>query len=110
MKASIVSVKDNLPNRFLAEPRKTTFRAQTTTDMFFHLCSNGHKHSTALLLSIFLGLFGVDRFYLGYPAVGIIKLVTIGGFTVGAMIDVILIATGDCVQIGIVLILFQSLF
>lgn len=35
---------------------------------------------TALFLSIFTGVLGVDRFYLGYTVSGIIKLFTAGGF------------------------------
>ncbi|KAF6032530.1 hypothetical protein EB796_009131 [Bugula neritina] len=31
---------------------------------------------TALLLSIFLGMFGVDRFYLGYPALAVHTLIS----------------------------------
>ena len=50
---------------------------------------------TALLLSIFLGTLGVDRFYLGQTGLGIGKLVTIGGCGVWWLIDVILIATGS---------------
>ena len=46
----------------------------------------------ALLLSIFLGGLGVDRFYLGSIGLGILKLVTCGGVGVWALIDIILIA------------------
>lgn len=45
-----------------------------------------------LLLSIFLGSLGVDRFYLGYVGLGIIKLITFGGVGIWWLIDVILIA------------------
>ena len=34
---------------------------------------------TAFLLSFFLGVFGADRFYLGFYLMGVIKLLTIGG-------------------------------
>lgn len=46
----------------------------------------------ALLLSIFFGSFGVDRFLLGHIGLGILKLITFGGFGVWWLIDVILIA------------------
>jgi len=53
------------------------------------------KKSTALVLSIFLGEFGIDRFYLGYTGSGIIKLLTLGCFGVWWIIDIIKIANGS---------------
>ncbi|MCA9014468.1 MAG: NINE protein, partial [Planctomycetaceae bacterium] len=50
--------------------------------------------TTALLLSIFLGGLGADRFYLGYIGTGLLKLITFGGLGIWALIDLILIATG----------------
>jgi TM2 domain-containing membrane protein YozV len=45
----------------------------------------------AVLLSFFLGGLGVDRFYLGYTTLGIIKLVTLGGCGFWALYDFIML-------------------
>lgn len=55
--------------------------------------TNGYSFETALLLSIFLGMFGIDRFYLGYPAIGLAKFCTLGFMFLGQLFDIILIAT-----------------
>ena len=55
------------------------------------------KPTTALILSLFLGLYGIDRFYLGQTRMGVGKLLTCGGLFVWAFIDLFLItgATKD---------------
>ena len=47
----------------------------------------------ALVLSILVGGLGIDRFYLGYIGLGILKLITAGGCGIWWLIDIILIAT-----------------
>ncbi len=55
----------------------------------------GKDFLTAALLSYFVGWLGVDRFYMGYVGLGILKLVTFGGCGIWYLIDVILILTGS---------------
>ena len=50
---------------------------------------------TTLLLALLLGTFGVDHFYAGKIGTGILKLITLGGCGIWALIDVIMIATGS---------------
>ncbi|MCK4352600.1 TM2 domain-containing protein [candidate division WOR-3 bacterium] len=52
----------------------------------------GKDWLVALLLSIFLGGLGIDRFYLGYIGLGILKLLTGAGLGIWWLIDLILIA------------------
>jgi TM2 domain-containing membrane protein YozV len=50
------------------------------------------KWMVALILSLFFGTLGVDRFYLGYTGLGIAKLLTFGGCGIWALYDLIMIA------------------
>ncbi|KNX38599.1 membrane protein [Luteipulveratus halotolerans] len=47
---------------------------------------------TTLIISWLVGVFGIDRFYLGYTGLGIAKLLTFGGCGVWALVDLIMIA------------------
>uniref|UniRef100_A0A669D9G0 TM2 domain containing 1 n=2 Tax=Oreochromis niloticus TaxID=8128 RepID=A0A669D9G0_ORENI len=57
-------------------------------------CRNvsGYSYKVAVALSLFLGWLGADRFYLGYPALGLLKFCTVGFCGIGTLIDFILIA------------------
>ena len=49
----------------------------------------------AWLLSLLLGLFGADRFYLGKTGTAVLKLVTLGGFGVWYLVDLVVMLTGN---------------
>lgn len=49
----------------------------------------------ALVLSIFLGIVGADRFYVGQFGMGLLKLCTAGGFYIWWIADIISIAKGN---------------
>ncbi len=55
----------------------------------------GNKsYTAALLLSFFLGGFGIHRFYTGYIGLGILQLITAGGCGIWTLIDFISLCFG----------------
>ncbi len=76
--SSIKNIRDSLQ-----QDRRETF------DLQF---GGREKNPTvALVLSLFIGAFGIDRFYVGSIALGVLKLITFGGFGIWAFIDWFLI-------------------
>ncbi|XP_052331244.1 TM2 domain-containing protein 1-like isoform X2 [Oncorhynchus keta] len=59
-----------------------------------HPCRNvsGYSYKVAVALSLFLGWLGADRFYLGYPALGLLKFCTVGFCGIGSLVDFMLIS------------------
>lgn len=55
----------------------------------------GKDWLTTLLLCLFLGGWGVHRFYTGHIAIGFIQLLTLGGCGIWTFIDFIMIVTGS---------------
>jgi TM2 domain-containing membrane protein YozV len=52
------------------------------------------SQAVTFILSWLLGMLGIDRFYLGYTGLGILKLVTLGGCGIWALIDYIIVGMG----------------
>ena len=84
------AIKCTAATGFICEGTQNTTFTRDVTDCKW---TNGYEFDSALLLSIFLGCFGADRFYLGYPAIGLLKFCTLGFFFLGHLLDVILIAS-----------------
>lgn len=54
-----------------------------------------NKWITCLLLCWFLGVLGVHRFYTGHTTIGVLQLLTLGGCGIWALVDLIIIASGN---------------
>ncbi|MEY4411001.1 MAG: hypothetical protein RLZ69_575 [Actinomycetota bacterium] len=59
------------------------------------MAANRRSYNATWILSLLLGHLGVDRFYLGYVGLGILKLITGGGFGIWYLVDLILTLTGQ---------------
>jgi TM2 domain-containing membrane protein YozV len=75
---TLKSLRDSLP-----EGRRSDF------DMQF--AAREKNPTVALVLSLFLGGFGIDRFYVGSVGMGVLKLFTLGLFGILTIVDWFLI-------------------
>lgn len=82
----------------LTRQQRQSLKKEVKTKLFLspkEAKAEGKSQLTAVLLSFFLGGLGIDRFYLGYTGIGILKLLTFGVFGILALIDFIRILIGD---------------
>jgi ribosomal protein L37E len=57
--------------------------------------TEGKEWMPTLLICLFLGVFGIHRFYTGHVAIGLLQLLTLGGCGIWTLIDFALILTGS---------------
>ena len=72
-------------------------KSKKTVSTFLRLHERGmtmKDKTTAIILSALLGGLGVDRFYLGYTGMRVLKLLTGGCFGILWILDIINIASG----------------
>jgi TM2 domain-containing membrane protein YozV len=80
------------PTQPAAQPAEPTQPAAATATLAAPESSKSFL--VTWLLSLLLGFFAVDRFYLGKVGTGILKLITFSGFGIWYLVDLILVLAG----------------
>jgi len=65
------------------------------TPLSAEIVEQRNKWITCLLLCWFLGVLGIHRFYTGHTALGVLQVLTLGGCGIWALIDFIIIVSGN---------------
>lgn len=86
----LMQVSSLLPERELFALR-TQLEEMEDSRLQSLMCLELQKPNTILIISLFAGGFGVDRFLIGDTGIGVAKLLTLGGCGIWAIIDLFLI-------------------
>lgn len=86
----LISIQDKIPSEYIYLIRQKLESMEDGHETV--LWAAGLKSPmVALVLSLLLGVYGIDRFYIGDTTIGVLKLITCGGFGVWTIIDWFLI-------------------
>jgi TM2 domain-containing membrane protein YozV len=80
----------NLPSSSLPSIRQQLLALPDARASVLHM-TQFKNPTTAIILSVLIGHFGIDRFYLGDTGLGIAKLLTCGGLGIWTLVDWFLI-------------------
>lgn len=92
-----------LPEHLLFE-LENTFEFLEVTNATERYCPNNPNRKkrsklSVFLLAFFVGGYGVDRFYTGYVAQGVFKILTLGGLGIWSFVDCNIIVFALCISI-----------
>jgi len=90
-----IPVKRNMEVSFVPQIETLQIDVEEALQMEEDEDASGSIDTTALLLCLFLGGFGIHRFYMGHTWQGVLQLLTLGGLGIWSFIDLIRIITGD---------------
>ena len=88
----INKLNDLLKNRVITQEE---FDSQKEKLLNSNSSTNSSDWLTLFLLTFFVGVLGVHRFYTGKIGTGFLMLVTLGGLGVWLLVDLILVVTGQ---------------
>lgn len=88
---TLMYIADKLPSESLPMVRERLADSNISQQEVIAMTTGMKDPTLALILSIVLGYFGVDRFYIGDTGMGIGKLLTCGGLYIWWIIDIFLI-------------------
>lgn len=98
-KAKQESSAENTQNTYIEDKteqeQELEMRKEVLVEEDFTPGVSKKSKTTALLLCIFLGEFGIHRFYVGKIGTGILYLLTAGLCGIGWIVDIIRIAVGS---------------
>lgn len=87
----LVLLSSKIPAGCIPSVRARLESSNVSAEEIMALTNQMTEPTVAIILSIFLGVLGVDRFYIGDTGIGVGKLLTFGGCYIWWLIDIFLI-------------------